>query len=298
MMLDLGRVVPVVAYTHGSHWDPTDTVRSVSYPRLELADLANLHVLDRLLLVSEYMRTTLRSTIERLDRSVAASIDARSRVVGLPIATSLLERSRTTDRFPRPTIVFNHAPVVSKQPAVFAGVARRLLQRRDVGVVVTRTFTPSDPGGPGILQLAEQFPDRVTLAGDLPIPDYYRILWMADLQVSTATHESLGVATLEAMYARTCCVLPRLGSYPEITGGESAALYEPGEAGLEERVEHLLDRPDERDRIAARLADRARRYAPDVVADGVADVLCDVLSEHGPGTGALPSDPTRAGGPR
>ena len=59
MLLDLGLELPLVGYTHGSHWDPTDTFRFQAYPRMELLDLANLHVLDRVFLVSDYLRATL-----------------------------------------------------------------------------------------------------------------------------------------------------------------------------------------------------------------------------------------------
>ena len=38
MLLDLGLRVPIVGYTHGSHWDVTDTYRSDHYPGLALAD--------------------------------------------------------------------------------------------------------------------------------------------------------------------------------------------------------------------------------------------------------------------
>ena len=279
MMLDLRRLRPLVAYNHGSHWDPTDTVRFIAYPGLELADLANMAVLDRLLLVSEYMRATLRRGIGELNRDCAAQVDERARVVGLPIATAVLDACRTSERFPRPTIVFNHAAVESKQPALFARVAQRLLKRHDAGVVITRAFAPDDPGGREVLELAERFPDRVTLAGDLPLEQYYKVLWMADLQVSTATHESLGVGTLEAMYACTCCVLPRLASYPEITGGEDGSLYEPGEQGLEERLNYLLEHPEERAHIAQRLKARAEGYRPDVIGKAVAAVLDEVLVE-------------------
>ena len=70
----------------------------------------------------------------------------------------------------------------------------------------------------------------------MALDDYYRALWMSDLQVSTASHESLGVSTLEAMYTENCCILPRVGSYPEICGNHSEILYDFGEEALEERL--------------------------------------------------------------
>jgi glycosyltransferase involved in cell wall biosynthesis len=104
-------------------------------------------------------------------------------------------------------------------------------------------------------------------------PDYYRALWMAELQVSTATHESLGVSTLEAMHTGTCCILPRLGSYPEITGEHPDVLYHPGEGQLEERLTYFLEHPDRRQAVAADLQRAAARYTPAVVVRRITDVL-------------------------
>ena len=67
-------------------------------------------------------------------------------------------------------------------------------------------------------RLVERFGSRITVGEILAIPDYFRALWGSHVQVSTATHESLGIATLEAMYARNYCLLPDLGAYPEVVG--------------------------------------------------------------------------------
>jgi hypothetical protein len=53
----------------------------------------------------------------------------------------------------------------------------------------------------------------------MSLAEYYATLWASSIQVSTARHESLGIATLEAMYMNNCCLLPNRQSYPEITGG-------------------------------------------------------------------------------
>ena len=97
------------------------------------------------------------------------------------------------------------------------------------------------------------------------LPAYYQALWMADLQVSTATHETLGVSTLEAMYTGTCCILPRIGSYPEITGNHPDALYEPGEGQLEERLSYFVEHADRRRSVGADRQRAAARYDPAVV---------------------------------
>ncbi len=273
MLLDLGLALPLVGYTHGSHWDPTDTFRVQAYPGLQLLDLANLHVLDRIFLVSEYLRATLLRTISAFNASLAKSLDTRCEVVGLPLDVERIDACRTDRRWARPMVVFNHAPVASKNPELFVRVLRRILPRHEVQVLFTRRFPPAQPGGVAVAALAEEFPEQVVLGNDLRLPDYYRALWMAEIQVSTATHESLGVSTLEAMHTDTCCILPRLGSYPEITGEHPDVLYDLGEGQLEERLTYFLEHPERRRAVAADLQLAAARYTPAVVLRRIADVL-------------------------
>jgi glycosyltransferase involved in cell wall biosynthesis len=276
MLLDLGMSVPIVGYTHGSHWDPTDTFRVETYPGLELLDLANLHVLDRMLLVSEYMRRTLRRTIGAFNTTVAEQIDAHAAVVGLPLDVDRIDACRTGRRFPRTTVVFNHAPVSSKNPDLFARVMASVLPDYEVAVLITRDFAPWQPGGKAIAELAERFPEQVVLGRDMPLDAYYESLWAADLQVSTATHESLGVSTLEAMYTGNCCVLPRVGSYPEICDGHPDVLYELSEGPLEERLRYFLEHPDRRRAVASELKRMTARYHPQVVVQKIFDEVLDV----------------------
>jgi glycosyltransferase involved in cell wall biosynthesis len=273
MLLDLELALPLVGYTHGSHWDPTDTFRFQVYPGMELLDLANLHVLDRVFLVSNYLRATLWRTISAFNTPLARLLDAKFEVVGLPLDVERIDASRTDERWPRTTVVFNHAPVASKNPELFVRVMRRILPRYDVRVLFTRRFLPTHVGGAAVAALAADFAEQVTLGNDLSLPDYYRALWMADLQVSTATHESLGISTLEAMYTGNCCILPRLGGYPEITGEHPDVLYDLGEGQLEERLTYFLAHPDRRLAVAADLQRAAARYSPAVVVQRIADVL-------------------------
>ncbi len=282
MLLDLRMSIPIVGYTHGSHWDPTDTFRTETYPGMEVVDLANLHVLDRVLLVSEYMRTTLRTTIGAFNTPLAEQIVASAAVVGLPLDIDRMDACRSGYRFPRPTVVFNHAPVSSKNPDRFARVMARVLPQHDVGVLITRDFAPWQPGGEAIAELAERFPEQVVLGRDMPLDEYFEALWAADLQVSTATHESLGVSTLEAMYTGTCCLLPRVGSYPEICDGHPDVLYEPGEGPLEERLRWFLEHPERRRAVASDLQQRAARFHPRAVVQKIAAEVLDVVRDSRP----------------
>jgi hypothetical protein len=278
MALDLGESISLVGYTHGSHWDPTDTFRFEAYPGMELVDLANLDVLDRVFLVSEYMRNTLRSNIGSFSQAVAERLNAKAAVVGLPLDIEHIDACRTERRFPRTTMVFNHAPVSSKNPELFVRVLHRILARYDVNVLFTRAFMPDQAGGKAIAGLAERFPGQVILGQDMGLDEYYRALWMADMQVSTATHESLGVSTLEAMYTENCCILPRLGSYPEICGNHPDVLYELAEEPLEEKLRHFLDHPSERRAVAVELKRLTAPYHPQAVVSKIAQAILDLLS--------------------
>ena len=280
MILDLRLKVPLVGYTHGSHWDPTDTFRFEVYPGMEVADLANLCVLDRVLLVSHQMHETLRTAIGEFNPSVAKMLESKYEVVGLPLDVQMIEASRTGTRDPRPLIVFNHAPVASKDPEMFVRVMRRILPRYDVRVLFTRKFLPEHAGGEAVAALAADFGDQVVLGNNLALPDYYSALWRAELQVSTATHESLGVSTLEAMYAGCCCVLPRVGSYPEIVGDQPDVLYDRGDDQLEERLRYFLDHPERRRALAGELQQAADRYRPEVVVRRISEVLDSVCSSN------------------
>jgi glycosyltransferase involved in cell wall biosynthesis len=280
MILDLRLKVPLVGYTHGSHWDPTDSFRFEVYPGMEIADLANLCVLDRVLLVSHQMHETLRTAIGEFNPSVAKMLESKYEVVGLPLDVQMIEASRTGTRDPRPLIVFNHAPVASKDPEMFVRVMRRILPRYDVRVLFTRKFLPEHAGGAAVAELADEFGDQVVLGNNLALPDYYSALWRAELQVSTATHESLGVSTLEAMYAGCCCVLPRVGSYPEIVGAQPDALYDRSDDQLEERLRYFLDHPERRRALAGELQQAADRYRPEVVVRRISEVLDGVCSSN------------------
>jgi glycosyltransferase involved in cell wall biosynthesis len=275
MMYQLRYTVPIVGYTHGSHWDPTDLFRQERFPGLHLLDLANLASLDRVLVVSDYMRGVLEENILKFNEEVAEQVASRVRVVGLPINIPLIEQYRQTSRLERTTILFNHAPSQGKRPDVFFDLMRTILAERPVDLLVTRRFERDDPGALQLRRLMSEFGDRVLLGADLAIGDYFKSLWRTHIQVSTAEHESLGVATLEAMYTGNCTLIPRIGSYPEICQMNSGALYQ-GIAELSEKLRFLIDNSGIRQALSNELLASAKRYAPDVVVDAIMAVLEEV----------------------
>jgi glycosyltransferase involved in cell wall biosynthesis len=128
-------------------------------------------------------------------------------------------------------------------------------------------------------ELQARFQERLILGNTYSIDDYFRTLWKADLQVSTATHEHLGIATLEAMYAHNCCLLPNRCSYPEITGGYGDVLYSSTEE-LEEKLDYYLKDRGAREKAAATLHERSLRYTPEEVASRLMDVFAELAHKR------------------
>ena len=273
---------PLVGYTHGSHWDPTDTWRQEKYQGLHLYDLACLSAFDRLLVVSQYMRDTLSQAITRFSSAVAASIIDRTTVVGLPIDEAGLtrERQRRQSQGEEVRVLFNHAPTTAKNPEMFLRVMDRILaQRHDVTVVLTRRFGENDPGFAHMGEISTKYEGRVHMGDDFSLPDYYRLLWQCDIQVSTALHESFGVATLEAMFAENACLLPRHAVYPELCGSIEESLYEYSEEALSDRLLELIDAPAVRQDLARRLSQRARDVCA-TARSAFTTTVRDVISQH------------------
>jgi glycosyltransferase involved in cell wall biosynthesis len=270
---DLGIDIPIVGYTHGSHWDPTDLYRGARHPGLQFADLGNLEALDALFVTSTYMRDVLIENIGLVSLEAAAEIAAKIAVIGLPLDMARIDKQKVLSGSRRPTIVFNHAPIESKRPDVFIEAAGRVLEAHDVTVLFTRRFGSRDYAYDQLCELVKHFPEHVVLGKDMDLDDYYGRLWEAEIQVSTASHESFGVSTLEAMYTNNACLLPRCGSYPDICRDDPEVLYDIDEEDLAARIAHLITHPGLREQVAARLSRIAQTYGAGPVVDRIMETL-------------------------
>ncbi|MFC4588719.1 glycosyltransferase family 4 protein [Sphaerisporangium corydalis] len=277
-VLDDTAALPLVTYTHGSHWDETDLFRFEHYPKLRWADLGNLMAADRVLVVSEYMRNTILGNVFSVSEKAAGELTGRIRAVGLPIDLERIDAARRPRAGNGVTIVFNHAPNTAKQPGVFLDVAAEILERTAARFLVTRHFPDRSSWAGRLRDMAEAFPGRVVRGEDLPIDDYYAALWQSHVQISTATHESLGVATLEAMATGNHCLLPRIGSYPEVCGDDPDVLYEDVPE-LRERLLVLASTGPDAGVVARHRASARSRYSPARVAAAVHTVLGEVAGE-------------------
>jgi hypothetical protein len=66
-----GLDVPMVARTHGNHWDPTGLYRLERHRNLRWADLGNVVAADRVLAPSAYMRDTILANVAAVIGEVA-----------------------------------------------------------------------------------------------------------------------------------------------------------------------------------------------------------------------------------
>ena len=272
ILLDLGNSkTKLIGYTLGSHWDPTDKYRSLAHPGMHMVDLANLHCLDQILVVSEHFRDTAVASIAGLNRKLACNLNSKMTVVGLPIDDTTINRFRTA-KANNVTIVYNHAPVQSKRPDVFFRIMEEILARFPVNLVVTRRFHSDSPGFHLLQRLQDRFRDRVTLGHTLPMQQYFETLWKTNIQVSTAEHESLGISTLEAMYTYNCCLLPNRCSYPEVVGPVHEVLYS-SEQELYAKLCCFISNADRRISVARKLRERAEHYLPGQVVAKIDTVL-------------------------
>lgn len=267
---------PLVTYTHGSHWDATDSYRRVHHPKLVWADLGNLLAADRVLVVSEAFRSTLLASVGNTSAAAAQELADRVRVTGLPVDFDRLDMYHVPRAEP-PLIVFNHAPNEAKRPDVFFGALDDVLARTDASVLITRRFASDSVGADTLRCLLTRNPGRIRLGNDLPIEQYYTALWQSSIQVSTASHESLGVSTLEAIAAGNRPILPDLPAYREITENADEVIY----SSSDDLIDHVVaacKSPLASAAIGQRLSQKVReQYGALTVASRVFSVLEDVV---------------------
>jgi len=164
---------------------------------------------------------------------------ARSEV--LPVGCTLRElldtASSVSEANEPPLILWNQRWEYDKDPEAFFRALDTLVAR---GIAFRVALA-----GSNVRQQPEEFEAarerlgaRVVHFGYADFATYRRLLWEADVVVSTARHEFFGVAVVEAITCATFPILPRRLSYPELIppSFHDQCLY----TAPEELVSHLV----------------------------------------------------------
>lgn len=139
-----------------------------------------------------------------------------------------------------PLVVWNHRWEYDKRPDVFFEALYRLA---DEGVafevaVVGENFRQQPEE---FAQARERLGARVIQFGYVErFADYARLLWDADVQVSTAIQDFFGISTCEAIYCGCAPALPRRLNYPALIPPAYHDAYLYDEGGLVEKLRALL----------------------------------------------------------
>jgi glycosyltransferase involved in cell wall biosynthesis len=146
----------------------------------------------------------------------------------------------------RPLLLWNHRWEYDKDPETFFRTVYTLADEGlDFGLVVLGESFRNLPAE--FLAARERLPERFVHFGYAEdFFTYARLLWQADIVVSTAIHEFFGTAVIEACYCGCFPVLPRRLSYPELIPAQhhGACLYDDFESLLE-RLRGAITRIEE-----------------------------------------------------
>ena len=166
----------------------------------------------------------------------------RSKARVLPLGLDLASFDEYCPQQPnagRPLILWNHRWEYDKDPETFFRAIYALAgQGLDFGLILVGESFRNQPDE--FLEARRRLPDRIVHFGYAEdAATYARLLWQADIVVSTAAHDFFGAAIVEACYCRCYPLLPARLSYPELIPRphHGACLYE----GFDDLVSRLGD---------------------------------------------------------
>lgn len=95
-------------------------------------------------MVSHYLRDVVRN-VRSASPDASDELEKKVRIIGLPIDLEHIDSAHQARDTHRTTIVFNHAPIASKQPDLFLDVAEGVLTHTDAHFLLTRHFSDGSP---------------------------------------------------------------------------------------------------------------------------------------------------------
>jgi glycosyltransferase involved in cell wall biosynthesis len=113
-------------------------------------------------------------------------------------------------------LVWNHRWEYDKDPETFFRAVHALVREGlDFRLILLGESFRNQPDE--FLEARQALPDYIEHFGYAPdVATYARLLWQADLVVSTAIHEFFGAAVVEACYCGCYPILPNRLAYPEL----------------------------------------------------------------------------------
>jgi glycosyltransferase involved in cell wall biosynthesis len=155
-------------------------------------------------------------------------------------------RDKVAHTVGQPLLLWNHRWEYDKAPERFFRAVYALADEGlDFGLLLLGRSFRNQPAE--FLQARDRLGDRILHFGYVPdTATYHRLLWQADIVVSTSLHEFFGAAVVEACYCDCFPVLPRDLAYPELIPAayHDVCLYDDF-AGLLARLRHALTHPKE-----------------------------------------------------
>ena len=266
--------VPVLLFMHENQ---------LTYPRLRGTKLNSwfgqinyLSALaaDRVAFNSEYHRDDFLGALEELEQQpnnwlTREGIEAiRGKSAVLPVGVdlgSLGEGPGEAGADASPLVLWNHRWEFDKSPDAFVRTVSTLAEEGldfRVAVAGERGDNPSE----AMLELPEHLGERLVQFGPVAGRDgYARLLWEADVSVSSTRHEFFGISTVEAMWCGCLPIAPRRYNYPALVPEslQGRCLYERESELLALTREAIRSGRRDGDREALRAS--AGRYAWEVV---------------------------------
>ncbi|MGQ9599324.1 MAG: tRNA-queuosine alpha-mannosyltransferase domain-containing protein [Anaerolineae bacterium] len=148
---------------------------------------------------------------------VVESLRAKSQVLPLGLDLNRLDAHRPGQRASgRPVILWNHRWEYDKDPQTFFRALYALADKDlDFELILLGESFRNQPEE--FLEARRRLSERIVHFGYAEDDTLYsRLLWQADIVVSTARHEFFGAAIVEACYCGCFPILPRRLSYPEL----------------------------------------------------------------------------------
>ena len=161
---------------------------------------------------------------------------------------------------PDPLVTFLGRLTVDKGVHRFLDAVEGALSRGDL-VAVVGGAGPEEAAIRERIRASPRLAERVRYVGPVTEEEKPALLSQTDLFVLPSTSDTSSVALLEAMASGTMVIAPASGGAAEVVEdgitGRRVPVLEPG--ALAGAIAELLDRPDERRRIARQSAERVRR---------------------------------------